>query len=101
MSENEQVLQAVMELSSKMDVHFTALNGRMDSLESRMDSLENRMDSLEEKVERNHSELLGKINTINERLDTMDEKLGILANDTLNTKAEVKVLKKAMNMTNL
>ncbi|MFJ8234628.1 hypothetical protein ACIQ34_02650 [Ureibacillus sp. NPDC094379] len=101
MSENQQVLQAVLELSLKIDEHFKALNGRMDSLESRMGTLENRMDSLEEKLDPNHSELLGKINTINERLDTMDEKLGILANDTLNTKAEVKVLKKAMNMTNL
>ncbi|MEL3960265.1 hypothetical protein [Lysinibacillus endophyticus] len=80
MTENNQILQAILELSSKMDVKFTELSERIDKLELRFDLLE-------QKVDKNHQTILNK-------LDQVEYRIGVLADEYITVKADVKKLKK-------
>ncbi|MFC0014494.1 MULTISPECIES: hemagglutinin [Allobacillus] len=74
-SEFNMIIQAIRELSDKIDGVETRLNQRIDGLEQRMDSLEQRMDSLEEKVDKNHGVVTGKIDRLTEKVEYIQEKM--------------------------
>lgn len=102
---NTQILQAITELSGEVRV----LSNKVDSLEvrltetevnltSRIDqveaSLNARMDKLDTKIDNVEKRLEQKISANGEKIDRFDDKLSIVTDELLNTKADVKRLKK-------
>ncbi|SOC35006.1 hypothetical protein [Ureibacillus acetophenoni] len=122
MSEMNAVLQAVLELSKKMD----SLESRMSSLEDRMSSLEDRMSSLEDRVgllEERIGSLEERVGSLEERsgslevrvgsleeqsnknqqiliekLDSINEQMMILAHNSVTSKGDIRLLKKKIGM---
>jgi len=77
MSDMDQILQAILELSKKMD-----------RLELRMDKLEDRMGAFEERIE----------TILDEKLERINEQIIVMASDNITTKADIRLLKKKMGM---
>ncbi|MFC7685683.1 hypothetical protein [Ureibacillus sp. GCM10028918] len=73
----EQILQAVLELSDKMDHQYHELNQKIDELS--------------QKVDGNHAELLEKIKKVEVRI-------GILATEFNSIKADIFLIKEENNM---
>lgn len=80
MSELNVVLQAILELSNKMD-----------SLESRMSSLESKVGSLEEQSNKNQQIMI-------EKLDRINEQIMVLSHDSVTSKGDIRLLKKKIGL---